>query len=149
MSRGAWAAASSALMDFDSNTPSSDLPVTESLRTIVESEGVRVYVTKYSDRPVLCIQTALKHDTYNSSFDISESEIADTKSAVKMVTERVKSDAVTMRRSAVVDLLERDIGLSVDATRALFVEALCDATDNETLERLAIELMERVERIGR
>lgn len=125
-------------------------PSTESLRTITEAEGVRVHVTRYAERPALCVSTTLKQETHTTFFDIEESDIVDTQTGVKLVTEYVKERAYLLRLSAFDDLCERGFRLNTKQGRAAFVGILDDGTlTSEDFENLAIDLMAKVERLGK
>jgi hypothetical protein len=138
-------------MRFDyRRTTEKDPPGTETLRTIVESEGARVNVTRYVSRPALHVNVVLKSETYSSDFDIEESEIADTASAVAFVAEQVRERSYQMRLAVLDDLLECGMRLDTEKGRKAFVGLLDDGKlDQADMEQLALELMTHVERIGR
>lgn len=123
----------------------------EVLKTIVESEGIRVHIARNAAKRCIEIAAVLTPDPYHVTFELSDLDIeaADTQSMVALVNERVRDMAHVLRLAAWDDLCGR-MRLNTKEGRAAFIGILDDGTlTSEDFENLAIELMERVEVVPR
>lgn len=126
-----------------------------SLRSVVESEGVRVNVERDAARRVLSVKCTLKWNEHNSLFEITETEIEDsaTSEMLAVIIGRVREASAILRGRVVAEMLQRGelmIGQK-DAARLseVVVQHVAKHADPATCERLAIELMQHVERVPR
>lgn len=123
----------------------------ETLKTITEVEGVRVWVDRNVARRCVMIQTELKQDRFNTIFEVDDLEIEmrETADTVQFIGQCIRERARDMRRYAILDLLERDVGLNDEDKRGTIVAAIVGNNDVSVCERLALDLMAHVERLGK
>lgn len=123
----------------------------ETLKTITEVEGVRVWVDWSAAKRCVMIQTELRQDRFSTVFEVDDLEIEmrDTADIVQYIGECIRERARDMRRYAILDLLESDVGLNDEDKRGTIVAAIVDNNDVSVCERLALELMAHVERLGK
>jgi hypothetical protein len=129
-------------------------PIEASLKTIVESEGVRVHVERLPGRRCIGVETCLVRESYRSWFEVSDAEIegAETGAMVQHVVEKVREQAPLLRRAAADDAVSPELEASPERCKAMsefLVSLICDNATPDVCETLAIALMEHVERLGK
>lgn len=126
-------------------------PIEESLKTIVESEGVRVSVNRNAANRTVQVMTMIPAPKAHRIFEITDAAIenAETSAMVHHVVDRIREFARSMRAEIVCEMVGKGIALDDEKTRGEVVEAITKHADSATCERLALELMAHVERLGK
>jgi hypothetical protein len=133
------------------NGSAQETPELKTLKSVTEVEAVRVFIERNVMQRIINVRAAMPAPSkYRDIFITDEvAESSDKGALVQLVIEQVRRGARSMRADVVVEMFDRGIECETDEHVKRIATSIAKHADKATCERLALELMTHVERIGR